>query len=230
MKPTLTEIANQYGTDKGAYHTFTEFYAEHFNDIREDVTSVLEIGILYGASIQMWHDYFENAKIYGIDIPVYKNTELNFKFHHERINAYKCSCEDIAKFKELFSDIKFDIICDDGSHTIKHQLQSFANYFEYVKPGGYYIIEDIHTSFNPAFLKQENQHVEDLRSSIDVTEKVTTYDVLYKAQQTNKIMQHKYLNDEQRDYIQTNLESVTIYQKDETDPSDSVTCIIKKLK
>lgn len=210
---TLTEIAKKYNTDKGSYHTFTDFYAEHFDNIRNDVSSLLEIGILKGASLKMWHDYFINAEIYGIDIASWKHGPLNFNFDEKRINAYNCSCEDVDKFKELFQDKSFDILCDDGSHTIKHQLESLANYFTYVKSGGYYILEDLHTSFNPKFTKNDE---------------ITTYDVIYQAQKTKKIIKTKYFNDEQYQYLQENIDQIIIYKKNPTVFTDSITCIIKK--
>lgn len=209
----LTKIAKKYGTDKGSYHTFTDFYDEHFDSIRDNVSSLLEIGILRGASLRMWHDYFINAQIYGIDIDEWKHGALNFNFKEERINAYNCSCENVDKFKTLFDNKLFDIICDDGSHTMKHQLESIANYFKYVKPGGYYILEDLHTSFIPKYTKDED---------------ITTYDVIYRAQKTKEVIKTKYFNDEQHQYLQENIDQIIIYKKNPTVFTDSITCIIKK--
>ena len=42
-----------------------------------------------------------------------------------------------------FGCTQFDMILDDGQHFIDHQLKSFDILFKNVKPGGYYIIEDI---------------------------------------------------------------------------------------
>jgi hypothetical protein len=41
----------------------------------------------------------------------------------------------------------FDIIVDDGSHYWNHQITSLKYLYPFVKPKGYYIIEDINTSF-----------------------------------------------------------------------------------
>ena len=172
---TLTEIAKKYNTDKGSYHTFTDFYAEHFDNIRNDVLSLLEIGILRGASLKMWHDYFINAEIYGIDIASWKHGPLNFNFDEKNLEK--------------------------------------LNNFTYVKSGGYYILEDLHTSFNPKFTKNDD---------------ITTYDVVYQAQKTKKIIKTKYFNDEQHQYLQENIDQIIIYKKNPTVFTDSITCIIKK--
>jgi hypothetical protein len=37
----------------------------------------------------------------------------------------------------------FDYIVDDGHHYQEHQQVSLGVLFEHVKPGGYYIIEDV---------------------------------------------------------------------------------------
>ena len=41
----------------------------------------------------------------------------------------------------------FDIIIDDGSHVNEHQILTFEYLFPKLKPGGVYIVEDIHTSY-----------------------------------------------------------------------------------
>jgi len=41
----------------------------------------------------------------------------------------------------------FDIILDDGSHITSHQKQSFETLFPGLKSGGFYIVEDVCTSY-----------------------------------------------------------------------------------
>lgn len=46
----------------------------------------------------------------------------------------------------------FDVIVDDGSHIVHHQMLSFEYLFlNALKPGGLYVIEDLQTSFHPAW-------------------------------------------------------------------------------
>ena len=44
---------------------------------------------------------------------------------------------------EVFSEFKYDVIIDDGPHSLHTQQFSVANYFNLLKPGGVLIIEDI---------------------------------------------------------------------------------------
>lgn len=41
----------------------------------------------------------------------------------------------------------FDIIVDDGGHTMKQQITSFIHLLPKVRSGGVYVIEDLHTSY-----------------------------------------------------------------------------------
>ena len=41
----------------------------------------------------------------------------------------------------------FDVIIDDGGHTMSQQITSFTTLFPHVKSRGVYIIEDLHTSY-----------------------------------------------------------------------------------
>lgn len=51
--------------------------------------------------------------------------------------------DDFTTMYETFGGEPFEFILEDGSHTTPHQMITFAKLFEYVKPGGMYILEDI---------------------------------------------------------------------------------------
>jgi hypothetical protein len=139
----LTALADSWGSDKGTRgHHFTEVYDRFFFPVRLEARKVFEIGILKGASLQMWRDYFPNAVIYGVDID--DKSSLN----SGRIKTYVA---DQANRKQLQAMLDaagtdFDIILDDGGHSMEQQQVSFGFLFRHVKPGGYYVIEDVHTS------------------------------------------------------------------------------------
>jgi hypothetical protein len=71
----LCEIGKKYDTDKSSQrnnvsnirhcHPYTLFYDGLFKNKRYEKIRIAEIGILEGASILMWKEYFVNAEIYG---------------------------------------------------------------------------------------------------------------------------------------------------------------------
>lgn len=151
----MTELCNlavKYHSDKAPsiLHGYTPFYHELLKDRRDEVKSVLEIGIgcpetmdiegyKAGASLFMWRDYFPNAHIYAIDI--LKEAMVN----SYRIESFQC---DQSRADDLYSLIQktwgnFDLVVDDGSHQVKDQIFSAEFLLPYVREGGYYIIEDV---------------------------------------------------------------------------------------
>ena len=44
-----------------------------------------------------------------------------------------------------------DVIIDDGGHTMKQQLTSLQVLWELLRPGGFYVIEDLVTSYMQGF-------------------------------------------------------------------------------
>lgn len=148
MNP-LTQLANIYNTNKGFYHGYTRFYHNLFHERRNDIKSVFEIGIDQGASLFTWRDYFPNATIYGIDLQIPDAVR-----NKERI---VCDVADQDSADQLLSVIKlwgnplFDIILDDGGHHVSQQRVSFETLWKFVKPGGIYVIEDLHTNIPELF-------------------------------------------------------------------------------
>ena len=45
----------------------------------------------------------------------------------------------------------FDFVIDDGSHASPQQIESFRILWPFIKDRGVYIIEDVQTSYWPAF-------------------------------------------------------------------------------
>jgi hypothetical protein len=136
----FTLLCCKYGTDKVDLN-YTPFYVSHFRNIRNEIKSVLEIGISGGNSLRVWRDYFPNALIYGIDC------DNKYIFNEERIKTFKADQSNREHLVPLMRQIgEVDIIIDDGGHTMQQQQISLGCLFPFVKGGGYYIIEDLSTS------------------------------------------------------------------------------------
>ncbi|APH60268.1 methyltransferase [Granulibacter bethesdensis] len=146
----LDAIGFRHGTDKSSrHHDFLNFYDRRFNYLRKEKFLFLEIGVYEGQSLSMWREYFENATILGIDI----NKDC-MRFND---NGISVRIGDSSNVDFLFDIIKeFGkplIVLDDGSHRWDHQISAFQTLFPILLKGGYYVVEDLDTSFR-AHLKR----------------------------------------------------------------------------
>jgi len=149
----LTSLANKHGTDKGTLesvwgHGYTTKYHELFSPLNAKHVRMLEIGIMDprfpGACMKMWNEYFNDLYFVGFD----NNPEAK-KFAGERMHVFigdQNNPEDLNRCVNMFGG-DWNIIIDDGSHRGEHILTSFEHLWPYVKQGGYYIIEDLHSAF-----------------------------------------------------------------------------------
>lgn len=160
----LTEIANKYNTDKGTNvccdnnchgHGFTEFYYDKFKDLKDPV--ILEIGVWKGASIKMYNEFFNgDCEIYCIDIDKSCDvSKLGDNIHFYQVDQGNKT--QLENFKSKIGDVKFDIILDDGSHLIEHQMISYMCLRKLLKPTGIYVMEDLHTSFGDCWSFNNNK-------------------------------------------------------------------------
>jgi hypothetical protein len=155
---TLATYATRYLNDKyRPYgHNYVPGYETLFNNIRNDIRTVIEIGIggadhqrsmrakfpTYntGNSLRMWRDYFENATIHGIDIdPAAMITDESRIFTHI---GNQSSVSDLERIIQTIGSTP-DIIIDDGVHFLEPQVISFMTLEKHLKKGGIYVIEDI---------------------------------------------------------------------------------------
>jgi hypothetical protein len=143
----LQQLGLKYGTDKSSHtfkgKTYCDIYDKHFQSIRESVKVFIEIGVKDGQSIRMFEEYFPNAMIYGIDIdPRCKQFETN------RTRILIGDQNDDRFLSEIRNIIgPYDILLDDGSHITTHQIKTFDVLYSNMKPGGFYIIEDLRNSY-----------------------------------------------------------------------------------
>ena len=169
----LCEIGKKYDTDKSSQrnnitnkrhcHPYTLFYENLFKNNKNDNLNIAELGILDGASLLMWKEYFTNSHIYGFEY----NDKLinNFKenFNNNRITLTNIDVSNKDSIINSFSklNILYDIIIDDTTHQFEDQIRVIENTYQYLKPGGILIIEDIFKSYN------ENDYINRLSPIID---------------------------------------------------------------
>ena len=150
--PSLETLAFYYGTDKSHDdHKYTDLYSSLFDPIRASVRNVTEIGLAQGQSLQVWHDYFRGARIWGIDIvpDVIKGVRRIFGPDSQRVQAFLANSKNPEKVARLgFAPLSMDIIIDDGDHFPPAMEKTLLTMWPYLRVGGYYIVEDVATGAN----------------------------------------------------------------------------------
>lgn len=139
---SMFELIDNNITDKNTRHSYIDVYNIEFEKFKYTKSNILEIGICSGGSIKLWNDYFTNATIYGLDI---NDAPTWLKDYSERIKLFECDAYNYDFVEEEFinKSIKFDIIIDDGPHTVDSMLYFVLYYRQLLNPGGILVIEDI---------------------------------------------------------------------------------------
>ena len=156
----LCEIGKKFDTDKSSQrsnvtntrhcHPYTLFYDGLFRNKKNDNLTIAELGILEGSSLRMWQEYFPNSSIYGFE---YNNDLINkFKnsYNNDRITLSHIDVTKSESIKSAFSNlnIMYDLIIEDTTHQFEDQIRTIENTYQYLKPGGIMIIEDIFKKYN----------------------------------------------------------------------------------
>lgn len=228
---TFNDYCNLYQCDKGDRYPYSNhyanFYEKWFSEIRYSATNICEIGILDGLSLKCYYDYFSNAKILGLDINGDKTHHRNDRIYTDVLDQSKL--EDLINFSNKHIN-QFDILLDDGSHDIEHQQLTFGKLFKTIKSGGLYIIEDMGSSF----------------FTLQVTHSYYKQSLVKLNNNTIKFLTERpfssiWINEEDSEYINENIEYVCIFDKLNKElpyskninclhnyPIRSITSIIKK--
>lgn len=147
LKPSESEL-DQIGlrtqTDKASNgHGYLVYYESIIRHLQNEPITLIELGAggyeypdRGGQSHRMWEQYFVKGNIITVDL--YAKTMINpANFVH--------ASQDDPSLKQLLP--MADIIIDDASHINSLTITTLENLWCKVKPGGYYIVEDVHTSY-----------------------------------------------------------------------------------
>lgn len=134
-------------TEKPAYKwsTYFDIYERHLKKFVNKKPKILEIGINDGGSTDMWIEYFgDGTEIIAIDI----DERCSKHFYHGNVKTIigDQGCENFWN-KLLEEHSGFDLILDDGGHTMIQQITTLKKTFPKLNNGGICLIEDTHTSY-----------------------------------------------------------------------------------
>lgn len=212
----LTRLGIKYGTDKATQHLFTDIYDGLFEKYKNP--SILELGVFHGASLLMYDEYFNGeCTIVGLENGLDAKGDLKYVGNGKNITVITGDQSNIEDLKKCVETIKeYDIIIDDGGHFMKEQQVSLSFLFDYVKSGGIYILEDLHTSFRGYYNPKKD---------------VTTLDVLNQLQKGSYTSPSRYISKADFDRLKKQIKSIEIFWKTPGDMSikNSITSVITKM-
>jgi cephalosporin hydroxylase len=123
---------------------YFEIYDRHLSKFVGKPSTLLEIGIYGGGSLDMWREYLgPECDRYGVDIDPQSK-------RFEDVSVFIGDQADRAFWARFRAETpSFDIIIDDGGHDPVQQLVTLEELLPCLRPGGVYICEDIHGERNP---------------------------------------------------------------------------------
>ena len=176
-------------------HNYEDVFHQNLNEFKSKNIDILEIGTAKGNGIACFYFYFSNSNLICVD-----NNPFRILYKSKRIrNIYA----DISSKKIMANltnhlDQKFDLIFEDCSHKLIDQIICFSENFKNLKKRGIYIVEDlnfpeIHEMYNPT---KEKLDLKTILKKIDKNEHVVS----------------KFMDSEEINYIQHNVESIKFYK------------------
>jgi len=146
----LVDYCDNRFTDKNTLHSYVELYESLFHKKAESATHVLEVGIgpvpqRNGGSIMMWANYFPNAQVHALDIIPMEQVRKEL-IPHPRIHLHTSNDAydpNIVLSKFISKNMLFDMVLDDGPHTLKSMVAFITLYSKVLKSDGILAIEDI---------------------------------------------------------------------------------------
>jgi len=142
--------ANRAGYPLDKWIHYFPIYERHLERYRGLPVRVLEIGVYRGGGLEMLRHYLgPDAKLVGIDID---------EVARAAATGYEVELGDQADPDFLRRVVEkhgpFDIVVDDGGHTMRQQVVSVETLFPLLRDDGTYLVEDCHTSYWPDFADQ----------------------------------------------------------------------------
>jgi hypothetical protein len=144
---TLTTLFHRtVGKHAAKWHGYLQHYDRHFEGLKGQPLRILEIGIQAGGSLEIWAEYFKEAKlIIGCDID---SACGDLHYADPRIKVLIGDINTVQTLQSLAAITDtLDIVIDDGSHHSNDIIRSFAMLFPCLADGGTYLIEDLHCSY-----------------------------------------------------------------------------------
>ena len=149
----LCQLGGQFKTDKSPINPggrglndrkgYTAIYSMLFSGMRNKPINFCEVGIADGSSTQMWENYFTEANLFAFEIErgrIRNAQQITKKTKFLETDVVR---REILHQSFQATNVLFDVILDDASHWQEHQINVIEVGKQYLKSGGFMIIEDI---------------------------------------------------------------------------------------
>jgi hypothetical protein len=152
----LGKLFEQTGSDKSTTHNYHILYSYILKELGvQSKLNILEVGMgtnnptivstmgstgKPGASLYAFQKFLPNSNIYGADI------DRDILFESDRIKTSyvdQLNLDSFDTLKKTFGYIKYDLIIDDGLHSIAANFNTLLFALDNVNVNGWIVIEDI---------------------------------------------------------------------------------------
>lgn len=134
------------GTDKESNHSYGDAYERVIGDTfatgpwyqngRDKVRLMMEVGVADGSSLLAWSEVFPNARCVGMDI------HHSDKAHGDRVEFHLGDQRLLEDCKRVAGGRLFDFIVEDATHQLEDSLRTLLYLWPFIRPGGLYVIEE----------------------------------------------------------------------------------------
>lgn len=153
----LSEYADVCGTDKGTHQGFMEYYPKYLPAVAR-MQVLVELGVYEGGSMKLWGSRLihPGSRVIGVDIdlsrvPRNPNADPQWDFPYDlpsNVELYEGDQTQVPELLERNFAYGADTVIDDASHFSSKTIASFHTWWPRVRPGGLYVVEDTHCSYN----------------------------------------------------------------------------------
>jgi hypothetical protein len=136
--------ANRAGTPLDKWIHYFPIYTRHLDEYRGRPVRVLEIGVYRGGGLDLLRHYLgPDATLVGLDVDDAARQSVEGRFVVEL--GDQRDPDVLRAISERHGP--FDVVVDDGGHTMDQQIVTAETLFPLLAEGGTYIVEDCHTSY-----------------------------------------------------------------------------------
>lgn len=162
-------FGNKAGRPLDKWPHYFPIYERHLQPFVGTDAKVLEIGVYRAGGLDLLSDFLgPQAQLFGMDIDPMSSDLADPRF--PVFLGSQSNPEDLLRLNDQYGP--FDVIIDDGGHTVTQQITSAETLFPLLNDGGVYLVEDVHTSYwddyrdagDGSFLDWVRSRVDDLNA------------------------------------------------------------------